>query len=74
MAEGGNGSSLDKPAASPAEEKALTAEKRIAIVRALVITFNVAAYYFLLPEGTGIPWLAATISVVARTMVTVPVT
>jgi signal transduction histidine kinase len=65
LPEQGNGPALDTPAASPAEEKALAAEKRIAIVRALVISFNVAAYYFLLPKGTGIPWLAATISVVA---------
>ena len=71
MAEAGNRATLDKPAASaslaasPAEEKALAAEKRIAIVRALVISFNVAAYYLLLPDGAGIPWLAATISVVA---------
>lgn len=65
MAEEGNGSTLDESAASPAEEKALAAEKRIAIVRALVISFNVGAYYFLLPDGAGIPWLAATISVVA---------
>lgn len=56
---------LDHPPTSPAEEKALAAEKRIAIVRALVIAFNVAAYYILLPQGTGIPWLAAVISVVA---------
>lgn len=51
--------------ASPAEEKALAAEKRIAIVRAAVIVFNVAAYYLLLPPGWGIPWLAAAVSVVA---------
>lgn len=51
--------------ASPAEEKALAAEKRIAVVRSLVIVFNVGAYYLLLPKGTGVPWLAATISVVA---------
>jgi signal transduction histidine kinase len=53
------------PRASAAEEKALVAEKRIAIVRSLVIVFNVGAYYFLLPPRTGLPWLAATISVVA---------
>lgn len=65
MAEAGNRPTLDGLGASPAEEKALAAEKRIAIVRAAVIVFNVAAYYGLLPAGTGIPWLAAAISVVA---------
>ncbi|MEK6976750.1 MAG: HAMP domain-containing sensor histidine kinase [Candidatus Thermoplasmatota archaeon] len=56
---------MDRPATSPAEEKVLAAEKRIAIVRAAVIVFNVCAYYFLLPKGTGIPWLAALVSVAA---------
>lgn len=55
------------PSDSPAEEKALAAEKRIAIVRAAVIAFNVGAYYWLLPDGFGIPWLAAVVSVVALT-------
>lgn len=43
----------------------MAAEKRIAWVRFAVIVFNVVAYYFLLPDGQGIPWLAATISVIA---------
>lgn len=34
-------------------------------MRFLVIVFNVAAYYVLLPDGTGIPWLAASVSFVA---------
>ncbi len=55
------------PGPSPAEQKALAAERRIAIVRAAVIVFNVAAYYTLLPHGQGIPALAAAISVVALT-------
>lgn len=65
MARRAAGAPLQAPATSPAEEKALAAEKRIAIVRFLVIAFNVAAYYGLLPDGAGIPWLAAAISVVA---------
>lgn len=56
---------LDADGFSPAEQKAFAAERRIAIVRAAVIAFNVAAYYVLLPPGTGIPALAAVISFVA---------
>jgi signal transduction histidine kinase len=51
--------------ATAAEQKALAAEKRIAWVRLTVITFNVVAYYGLLPNGQGVPALAAAVSVVA---------
>lgn len=56
---------LPPPKESAGESKAYAAERRIAIVRTAVIVFNVGAYYLLLPPGTGIPWLAITISIVA---------
>ena len=34
----------------PAQAKALAAEKDIALIRLLVILFNVGTYYFLLPR------------------------
>lgn len=48
------------------ERKALAAEERSAIVRFLVVTFNVVTYWLWLePTGLGIPWLAAAVSVAA---------
>lgn len=47
------------------ESKAYAAERRIALVRTAVIVFNVGSYFLLLPPGTGIPWLAVAISVIA---------
>src|SRR5688572_25957713 len=46
-------------------EKALAAEKQVAIVRALVITLNIAVYVFLMDRSTTIEWLAFSIVGVA---------
>lgn len=49
---------------SAAEAKAYTAEKNTALLRLAVIVFGVLVYYLWF-RGQGIPWLAATVSVVA---------
>lgn len=46
------------------QQKAVVAERDIAFVRLAVILFNIAVYWPVM-RGQGIPWLAATISVVA---------
>lgn len=53
------------PAAPTPEEKVYAAEHQLMAVRAAIIAFNIAAYYLLLPAGTGVPWLAAAVSLVA---------
>jgi len=57
-----------RPPPSPldaGEAKAWAAEKDIAVVRLLVIVFNVGMWYLVLPQTGGVPWLALTISVAA---------
>lgn len=49
-----------------AERKALAAEERSAIVRFIVIAFNIVTYWLWLePNGMGVPWLAGVVTVVA---------
>lgn len=47
-----------------AQAKASTAERKIAWVRSVIIAFNILLYYTVL-YPLGVPWLAATVSVVA---------
>jgi len=65
----GPGAPPDDPAtadlAATAQEKAFLAEKNVAWIRLLVIVFNVAVWYLVWDRSRGVPWLAATISVVA---------
>lgn len=47
------------------QEKAFAAEKQVSVVRALVITLNIAVYVFLMDRSATIEWLAFTMVGVA---------